>query len=252
MPVSVGSHRFRLLAAASAGAAIVAVGGFWELGRATRIATGTTPSLTTVAADVLPAKTGVIAHVVQLAIPAVVRVAVFSPGSANPREGTGFFINSQGYLLTDAHLVHHAGRVMAFLSGGMGPRRASIVDLNASEDLAILKIAVSEPMPALPLASADPALGTWAVAVGDSARMGPVVTVGVVSSHDFPVTVGGYRYADLMRISNPFESTGGGGGPVLNLSGQVIGVQAATHSPSQGYAIPAVLIKKEMARLVSK
>ncbi len=164
---------------------------------------------------------------------------------AYPRSGSGLLIDAAGYILTNEHVVRGSTAPAVTLPGSGGREfRAEVIGSDKDADLALLKISAGWPLPFVRLgAAAPPRAGDWAIALGNALGMENSVTVGVVSAplRRLKAPGGGYRTAIQTDAAiNP----GNSGGPLLNIKGEVIGVNAASYAPAGaypgiGFAIPA-------------
>jgi len=173
--------------------------------------------------------------ILQQAAPAVAVVR----GSSGPRQvtGTAFVIDSQGWLLTAAHVVRPAQQVQVALPS-MGPLEAQVVGYDATRDLAVLRVTAPSPLPTLPLADGAARVGETVFVVGaPRGRPGGVTTGEVVAtSTSLPGLVRDI-FIQFSAVVRPGES----GGPVLNSRGQVVGlVVAASIDRANGRAGLAV------------
>lgn len=163
---------------------------------------------------------------------------------AYPRAGSGLVIDPAGYILTNEHVVRGSTRVFVSFHGAGRNAEAAVVGADRKSDLALLKVRADKPLPFLRLAGAAPLrAGDWAIALGNALGMEGSVTVGVVSAplRRLKSPDGGYREAVQTDAAiNP----GNSGGPLLNLKGEVIGINAASYAPAGaypgiGFAVPA-------------
>lgn len=162
--------------------------------------------------------------------------------------GSGVIVDQRGLVLTNEHVVSGADRIQVILLGRDGKQKTYLASLAASDpriDLAVLKIKAGgkETFPSLKL-SAEPAkVGDWAIAVGYPFGFRQTMTSGIVSALDVSMRIQGRRYARLLQTDAAINQ-GNSGGPLLNLKGEIIGVNSAIFSPSgafsgMGFAIPA-------------
>jgi serine protease Do len=185
--------------------------------------------------------------------------------------GTGFLVSSDGYILTNDHVVQNATRILVELAD----RRiwtARLVGRDPTTDVAVIKIDGRD-LPALALGNSDAArVGEWVIAIGnpgfdDASTLDFTVTGGIISAKGRPLDLipqglartdpaaGAYAIEDFLQtdaVINP----GNSGGPLVNLRGEVIGVNTAIASTTgfnQGYAfaIPANLAQRVMKDLIA-
>lgn len=167
-------------------------------------------------------------------------------------KGSGFFISSSGYLITNNHVVKHAKSVFVTLSDGTR-LPAKIVGTDPSTDLAVLKVSRKEPFPYLQLGdSANVTPGQWVIAIGNPFGLAETVTTGVVSA--LGRDIGDGEYDSFIQVDAPINE-GNSGGPLLNQRGQVIGVNTAILSPSGGsvgigFSIPSDMVKQISSELI--
>lgn len=199
------------------------------------------------------------AEVVARVNPAVVHVDVIEEGQVPdvldepdlglPRrgEGSGFIVDSDGYILTNHHLVPGPARVRVRLADKreLAARR---VGSDPSTDLALLKVE-ERGLPAVPLGDSDGLrVGDWVCAIGNPLEFDNTVTVGVVSSKGrkiFNLAFDSYIQTDA--AINP----GSSGGPLVNLRGEAVGISAAVSSDGQGigFAIPSNVARAVLVQL---
>ncbi|RFB76320.1 Do family serine endopeptidase [Methylovirgula sp. 4M-Z18] len=164
--------------------------------------------------------------------------------------GSGFIISSDGYVVTNNHVVDHATEVTITMDDGK-THDAKIIGVDKKTDLALLKIKDGGDYPFVNLASAAPRVGDWVVAVGNPFGLGGTVTAGIVSARGRDIGSG--PYDDYIQIDAPVNR-GNSGGPTFNVNGEVIGVNTAIYSPSGGsvgigFDIPADVVKQVVAQL---
>jgi serine protease Do len=154
--------------------------------------------------------------------------------------GSGFFISSEGYVVTNNHVVKNATSVSVTLGDGR-ILDAKVVGTDPKTDLALLKVAEKGDYPYVSFAKDTPRIGDWVVAIGSPFGLGDTVTAGIVSGEGRDIGEG--PYDDFLQIDAPINK-GNSGGPDFNMKGEVVGVNTAIFSPSGGsiglgFAIPA-------------
>ncbi len=160
-------------------------------------------------------------------------------------QGSGFFISSDGYVVTNHHVIENGSEFDVVLSDGQ-IYEAELIGSDAKTDLALLKVDVEDaPFKAVALSNNNPRVGDWVVAVGNPFGLGGTVTAGIVSAHGREL--GASIYDDFIQIDAPVNK-GNSGGPSFNIYGEVVGVNTAIFSPSGGnvgiaFAIPAETVK---------
>lgn len=144
--------------------------------------------------------------------------------------GSGFFISSDGYIVTNNHVVDHAVKVDVITDGGQ-TYHAKVIGTDPKTDLALIKVDGKTDFPFVKLAKSTPRIGDWVVAMGNPFGLGGTVTAGIVSAEGRDIGSG--PYDNFIQIDAPVNR-GNSGGPTFNLKGEVIGVNTAIYSPSGG------------------
>ncbi len=165
-------------------------------------------------------------------------------------QGSGFFISSDGYIVTNNHVVDHATEVTVTTSDGK-TIGAKVIGIDPKTDLALLKAKEGGPYPFVQFASQPPRVGDWVIAVGNPFGLGGTVTAGIVSARGRDIGSG--PYDDFLQIDAPVNH-GNSGGPTFNTDGQVVGVNTAIFSPSGGsvgigFAIASDVVKNVVEQL---
>src|SRR5438309_6350402 len=165
--------------------------------------------------------------------------------------GSGFVIDPNGLIVTNAHVVESAGSIQVRLADG---RRfpATVVGRDNRVDLALLKIEGAGRLTVLPLGDSNRLrVGEFVLALGHPFGLEQSVSFGIVSRKGAPLTVAapGFDFIQTDAAINP----GNSGGPLVNVAGQVIGVNSmAARNGSIGFAIPSNLVKLLVPQLASK
>ncbi|AGA58790.1 trypsin-like serine protease with C-terminal PDZ domain [Thermobacillus composti KWC4] len=162
--------------------------------------------------------------------------------------GSGFFFDKEGYILTNQHVVGGADQIMVTVIGYDEPFEAELLGSSYDLDLAVLKIKGDKDFPTLPLGDSDTInVGEWVVAIGNPNGFDHTVTVGVLSAKERPITIqdteGTRQYQHLLQTDASINP-GNSGGPLINLAGEVIGINTAVSTTAQGigFAIPTSTI----------
>ncbi|MGH6936237.1 MAG: Do family serine endopeptidase [Methylocella sp.] len=168
-------------------------------------------------------------------------------------QGSGFIISSDGYVVTNNHVVENATEVSVTLDDGKTVP-ATVVGTDKRTDLALLKIKQGGPYQHVDFATAPPRVGDWVIAVGNPFGLGGTVTAGIISARGRDIGAG--PYDDFLQVDAPVNR-GNSGGPTFNTQGQVVGVNTAIFSPSGGsvgigFAIPAETAQTVIAALKDK
>ena len=168
--------------------------------------------------------------------------------------GSGFFISATGEILTNNHVVEEADQIRVRLADEEGEYRVEVVGTDPATDIALLRVVKPDrEFPHLSLGdSAGVRVGEWVMAVGNPLNMEHTVTVGVVSAKG--------RALGLSRESTSFENFiqtdaainfGNSGGPLVNLRGEVVGINTAINARGQnlGFAIPVDVASRILPQL---
>ncbi|MEO8192070.1 MAG: Do family serine endopeptidase [Acidobacteriota bacterium] len=169
--------------------------------------------------------------------------------------GTGFVISEDGYVVTNNHVVDNADKVEVRLGKERFPAR--IVGRDPATDLALLKIEAKRRLTPIPLGDSDRLrVGEWVMAIGDPLTFDKTVTVGVVSAKE---RSGLTADASTRSFENFIQTDaainfGNSGGPLINVNGEVIGINTAMFRPAQniGFAVPINTLKQVLPQLRDK
>ena len=147
--------------------------------------------------------------------------------------GSGFVIRTDGYVVTNWHVVQGADNVKVHLPNGRS-YDAEIVGRDAATDLAVLKIDADR-LPTAKMASMEPNVGDWVMAMGNALALkgGPTVTLGIVSGLDRSIQTSRGEFYDLIQ-TDAAVNVGNSGGPLVNMEGEVVGVNQATLRQAEG------------------
>ncbi|PSR29180.1 serine protease, S1-C subfamily, contains C-terminal PDZ domain [Sulfobacillus thermosulfidooxidans DSM 9293] len=207
--------------------------------------------VTTHSSPTLPIAPDTIANVVKRVSPAIVKIVATHP-NGQVDIGTGFFLTSSGELVTNDHVIYGANHIQVDVPGYKTPFTARVLGTDYISDLAALKISAPKPLPTLQLGSSSKTpVGSWAIAIGNPYDLNHTVTVGVISAKGRPLTIGQRQYPNLLQTSAAINP-GNSGGPLLNLKGQVVGINTAVSTQGQGigFAIPVSTVKKLWPQLI--
>lgn len=166
-------------------------------------------------------------------------------------QGSGFFISSDGYVVTNNHVVENATDVKVVTDDGT-EHAAKVIGTDPKTDLALVKVTDGKDFPHVSFAANESRVGDWVVAVGNPFGLGGTVTAGIISARGRDIGAG--PYDDFLQIDAPINK-GNSGGPAFNAGGEVIGVNTAIYSPSGGsvgigFAIPARTAQQVVASLM--
>jgi serine protease Do len=168
--------------------------------------------------------------------------------------GTGFLVDKDGVILTNNHVVEHADQINVKLSDDR-TFPAKVVGTDPPTDIAVIRIAASGFAP-LPLGDSDSIdVGDWVVAIGNPFGLAHTVSAGIISAKgrtiaDVPLDPAGYyNFLQTDASINP----GNSGGPLLNLKGDVVGMNTAIRgggAQNIGFAIPINMVKQLLPMLL--
>ena len=154
--------------------------------------------------------------------------------------GSGFVIHRTGYIITNAHVVARtAERKVIFADKSQYD--AEVVALDSKHDLAVLKIQADRPLPTLPFGRSDDLLvGETVIAIGNPLGLENTVTAGVISALNRSLEVNGEVAYEGLIQTDASINPGNSGGPLLNVLGELIGINTAIRGDAQniGFAIP--------------
>lgn len=168
--------------------------------------------------------------------------------------GTGFIISPDGYIVTNEHVVSSAKEINVTITGLDQPLKARVVGSDHDLDLAVLKVEAGRDLPVIALGDSNTVRpGEWVIAIGNPYGLDHTVTAGVISALGRPVPIEDRIYRNLIQTDAAINP-GNSGGPLLNLQGQVIGINTAVNAQAQGigFAIPINTAKEVLDDLIHK
>jgi len=168
-------------------------------------------------------------------------------------QGSGFFISSDGFAVTNNHVVDGADKVEVTTDAGK-TYTARVIGTDPRSDVALIKVEGGADFPFVKLSEGKARIGDWVLAVGNPFGLGGTVTAGIVSASGRDIGSG--PYDDFIQIDAPVNK-GNSGGPAFNMQGEVVGVNTAIYSPSGGsvgiaFSIPASTVRNVIAQLKDK
>lgn len=202
--------------------------------------------------------------------PAVVGVTAWNVEGRVPfrrsdrQEGTGFIFRKDGYILTNNHVVSGANRITVRLFDGREFKETQLIGVDPNTDVAVLKIDVPEELPVLPFGDSDRVkVGQFTIAIGNPFQLNYTVTTGIVSGKGrspLPLAFT-MHYQDFIQ-TDAWINRGNSGGPLLNIHGEVIGINSAIRRADDaptaeavkagaGFAIPINLVEKVSDQLIA-
>ncbi|WP_294445690.1 DegQ family serine endoprotease [uncultured Mailhella sp.] len=172
------------------------------------------------------------------------------PGQPAPKQkssalGSGFIISADGYIVTNNHVVEGADKITVKLNGDKSDGLAAkVVGTDAETDLALLKVESKTALPVLKFGDSDAMeVGDWVVAIGNPFGLSNTVTAGILSAKGRDIHAGPF---DNFLQTDASINPGNSGGPLINMAGEVIGINTAISANGQGigFAIPSSLASK--------
>jgi serine protease Do len=165
--------------------------------------------------------------------------------------GTGMIIDASGNILTNNHVVAGATKINVLLADGTS-YAAKLVGADPKTDLAVIHIDADKKLPTVTFGDSDKiAVGDWVVAIGHPRGLDQTVTQGIISAKHRRGVVNPTSYQDYLQTDAAINP-GNSGGPLINLSGDVIGVNAAIATDSGGFEGIGFAIPSNMAVHVAK
>ncbi|MCP2200878.1 S1C family serine protease [Lentzea flava] len=186
------------------------------------------------------APAGSVEDVANRLLPSVVQIQVVTRTGAG--EGSGFIISSNGQIVTNNHVIEGAangGNIKVVFQDGK-TATAKILGRDPSSDIAVIQADGVSGLPVVQLGnSGDLKIGQGVVAIGSPFELSGTVTSGIVSSLNRPVSAGGDARNSQATVLNAIQTDaainpGNSGGPLVNMQGQVVGINSAIYSPNSG------------------
>jgi serine protease Do len=172
--------------------------------------------------------------------------------------GSGFIVDARGYIITNNHVVDKADKIYVKLSSdpddaGDPGRPATVVGVDKDTDIAVIKIDTKEPLPTIKLGNSDGAqVGDWVLAIGSPFSLSKTVTAGIISAKNRSIeeaSASGVSQTQFQRFiqTDAAINPGNSGGPLVDMAGQVVGMNTAIYTQSMGsqgvgFAMPANII----------
>jgi serine protease Do len=175
-----------------------------------------------------------------------------SPNRVNGM-GTGIIIDPRGYIVTNQHVVEDVSLIRVRLADG-NSLTAKVVTRDPESDLALLKIDAGHPLPTMPIGtSSDIMVGETVIAIGNAYGYEHSVTVGIVSAVKRDVTLNKELSYKALIQTDASINPGNSGGPLVNINGELIGVNVAIRAGAQGigFAIPVDNMLRVAADMLS-
>ncbi|HVZ84449.1 MAG TPA: Do family serine endopeptidase [Terracidiphilus sp.] len=176
--------------------------------------------------------------------------------------GSGFIVDAKGYIITNNHVIDKADKIYVKLStddpDSPDPGRpARVIGTDPATDLAVIKIDTDKPLPIVRLGNSDNVqVGDWVEAIGSPFALAQTVTAGIISAKNRTIEPGAKGQFQHFLQTDAAINPGNSGGPLLNMNGEVIGVNTAIYTQSAGYegigfAMPANTVVSVYNDLIS-
>ncbi len=163
-------------------------------------------------------------------------------GGGGVREslGSGFIVDPKGYIITNNHVVDKADKIYVKLATDPDNqdfgRPARVIGVDKATDLAVIKIDTNTPLPTVKLGNSDTTnVGDWVEAIGSPFTLSQTVTAGIISAKNRTIEPGVAGQFQHFIQTDAAINPGNSGGPLLNMNGEVIGVNTAIFTQSAGY-----------------
>ena len=173
--------------------------------------------------------------------------------------GSGFIVDPHGYIITNNHVIDKADKINVKLTTdpvGYPGHPAKVVGIDKDTDIAVLKITVDHPLPTIKLGNSDGTeVGDWVIAIGSPFGLNQTVTAGIISSKNRSIEPGNPGEFQHFLQTDAAINPGNSGGPLVNMDGQVIGMNTAIYTQSAGnegigFAMPANSIANVYNQLI--
>src|SRR5271155_4424139 len=159
-----------------------------------------------------------------------------APPQAERSLGSGVIVDKRGYILTNNHVVDQATKIQVQLNGETQKYTAHVVGVDEDTDLAVVKIDAGKDLPTAKLGNSDGVqVGDWVLAIGSPFGLQATVTAGIISAKDRGGIGGaGHQFQRFLQTDAAINP-GNSGGPLVDLAGEVIGINTAIITGSRGY-----------------
>ncbi|WP_348261181.1 trypsin-like peptidase domain-containing protein [Telmatobacter sp. DSM 110680] len=161
-------------------------------------------------------------------------------GQVRESLGSGFIVDPKGYIITNNHVIEKADKIYVKLSTDPDSqdlgRPARVIGTDKATDLAVIKIDTNSALPTVKMGNSDQAqVGDWVEAIGSPFALAQTVTAGIVSAKNRTIEPGVAGQFQHFIQTDAAINPGNSGGPLLNMNGEVIGVNTAIYTQSAGY-----------------
>ncbi len=181
--------------------------------------------------------------------------------------GSGFIVDPRGYIITNNHVIDKADKIYVKLStdpdndAGDNGRPATVVGVDKDTDIAVIKIDAKQPLPTVKLGNSDGAqVGDWVLAIGSPFALSKTVTAGIISAKNRTIDEPGPDGVSQSQFQHFIQTDaainpGNSGGPLVDMAGQVVGMNTAIYTQSMGsqgvgFAMPSNTIAQVYNMLI--
>ena len=147
--------------------------------------------------------------------------------------GSGVIVDKKGFVLTNDHVIDQATKIQVALDGEPTKYNAKVIGTDKDTDLAVIKIEVARELPVAKLGNSDGSqVGDWVIAIGSPFGLNSTVTAGIISAKDRSNV--GHQFQRFIQTDAAINP-GNSGGPLVNMAGEVIGINTAIYTGSRGF-----------------
>ena len=185
-------------------------------------------------------------------------------GGTREARGSGFIVDSRGYIITNNHVVDKADKIYVKLASDPDNdneqgRPARVIGVDSDTDIAVIKIDAPQPLPTVKLGNSDGAqVGDWVLAIGEPFGLSQTVSAGIVSAKNRSIDDPDPNKGQFQRFiqTDAAINPGNSGGPLVDMAGEVIGMNTAIFTQSSGsegvgFAMPSNTIASVYNMLIS-
>src|ERR1700678_3049862 len=168
--------------------------------------------------------------------------------------GSGVVVNKNGFILTNDHVIDQASKIQVTIDGDPNHYNAHVIGIDKDTDLAVIKIDASHDLPVAKLGNSDGVqVGDWVLAFGSPFGLNSTVTAGIISAKDRSNI--GHQFQRFIQTDAAINP-GNSGGPLVNMAGEVIGINTAIYTGSRGFegvgfALPSTAVISVYNQLIT-
>jgi serine protease Do len=168
--------------------------------------------------------------------------------------GSGVLVDKKGFILTNDHVIDQATKIQVALDGDSNKYNARVIGFDKDTDLAVIKIEADHELPVAKLGNSDGVqVGDWVLAIGSPFGLNSTVTAGIISAKDRSNV--GHQFQRFIQTDAAINP-GNSGGPLVNMAGEVIGINTAIYTGSRGFegvgfALPSTTVISVYNQLIT-